>query len=282
MRKFIRFLFFVLLFFLLLLIYGRYVGTDGLITKEYSISANIDESFNNLKIVHFSDLHYLRVANKNTLKQVVDEINLINPDIVFFTGDLIDKDFKLNDKEKNNLISELSNINSKYGKYAVLGNHDYKKDEELFKEIYSSSNFILLQNSYDIIYGNNNDKLFIGGLDNYTFDKADISKVMEYFNDNEDINYKIILCHEPDYIDTIIKDYNVDLVLSGHSHNGQINIPFIKKYFLPKGSRKYYDNYYKVQDTDLYISSGIGLSRLNLRMFNKPSINFYRINKITE
>lgn len=282
MRKFIRFLFFALLFFLLLLIYGRYIGTDGLIIKEYTINTSIDESFSGLKIVHFSDLHYLRVTNKNTLKQVVEEINLINPDIVFFTGDLIDKDFKLNDKEKNNLISELSSIKSKYGKYAILGNHDYMKEEELFKEIYSSSNFILLQNSYDIVYGNNNDKLFIGGLDTYTFDKADISKVMEYFSDNEDINYKIILCHEPDYIDTIVKDYHVDLVLSGHSHNGQINIPFIKKYFLPKGSRKYYDNYYKVQDTDLYISSGIGLSRLNLRMFNKPSINFYRINKITE
>ena len=282
MRKFIRFLFFVLLFFLLLLIYGRYVGTEGLITKEYSINTSIDDSFNGLKIVHFSDLHYLRVTNKEKLKQVVEEINLINPDIVFFTGDLIDKDFKLNDKEKNNLISELSSIKTKYGKYAVLGNHDYKKDEELFKEIYSSSNFILLQNNYDIVYGNNNDKLFIGGLDTYSFDKADISKVMEYFSDNEDINYKIILCHEPDYIDTIVKDYHVDLVLSGHSHNGQINIPYIKKFFLPKGSRKYYDNYYKVQDTDLYISSGIGLSRLNLRMFNKPSINFYRINKITE
>lgn len=282
MKKFIRFLFFILLFFLLLLIYGRYIGTDGLITKEYTINADIDESFNGLKIVHFSDLHYLRVTGSDTLKQVVDEINLIKPDIVFFTGDLIDKDFKLNDKEKNNLISLLSDIKSKYGKYAVLGNHDYIKDEELFKEIYSSSNFILLQNSFDIIYGNNNDKLFIGGVDTYSYDKADISKVMEYFNDNEDINYKIILCHEPDYIDEIVKDYNVDLVLSGHSHNGQINIPYIKKFFLPKGSRKYYDNYYKVQDTDLYISSGIGLSRLNLRMFNKPSINFYRINKITE
>lgn len=282
MRKFIRFLFFVLLFFLLLLIYGRYVGTDGLITKEYSISANIDESFNNLKIVHFSDLHYLRVVGIEKLKQVVEEINLINPDIVFFTGDLIDKDFKLKDQEKNNLISELSSIKSKYGKYAVLGNHDYKKDEELFKEIYSSSNFILLQNSYDIIYGNNNDKLFIGGLDTYTFDKADISKVMEYFTTNDDINYKIILCHEPDYIDDIVKDYDIDLVLCGHSHNGQINIPYIKKFFLPKGSKKYYDNYYKIKDTDLYISSGIGLSRINLRMFNKPSINFYRINKITE
>ena len=282
MKKFIRFLFFVLLFFLLLLIYGRYVGTDGLITKEYTINANIDESFNGLKIVHFSDLHYLRITNKETLQKVVDEINLINPDIVFFTGDLIDKDFKLKDKEKNNLITLLSNIKSKYGKYAVMGNNDYIKDEELFKEIYSSSNFILLQNNYDIIYGNNNDKIFIGGTDSYSFDKADISKIMEYFTNNEDINYKIILCHEPDYIDKILKDYDVNLVLSGHSHNGQINIPYIKKFFLPKGSRKYYDNYYRVKDTDLYISSGIGVSRLNLRMFNKPSINFYRINKITE
>ena len=116
MKKFIRFLFFVLLFILLLLIYGRYVGTDGLITKEYNISTNIDESFNGLKIVHFSDLHYLRVTNSDKLKQIVEEINLINPDIVFFTGDLIDKDFKLKDKEKDNLINLLRNIKSKYGK----------------------------------------------------------------------------------------------------------------------------------------------------------------------
>lgn len=282
MKKFIRFLFFVLLFILLLLIYGRYVGTDGLITKEYNISTNIDESFNGLKIVHFSDLHYLRVTNSDKLKQIVEEINLINPDIVFFTGDLIDKDFKLKDKEKDNLINLLRNIKSKYGKYAVLGNHDYMKDEELFKEIYSSSNFILLRNEYDIIYGNNNDKIFIGGLDTYSFDKADIKKVMEYFNDNDDINYKIILGHEPDYIDEIVKDYDIDLMLSGHSHNGQINIPYIKNFFFPKGSKKYYDNYYKVNNTDLYVSSGIGLSRINLRIFDKPSINFYRINKITE
>ena len=282
MKKFIRFLFFILLFFLLALIYGRYIGTDGLITKEYKINANIDDSFNNLKIVHFSDLHYLRVTNEETLKKIANEINLINPDIVFFTGDLIDKDFELKENEKDNLINFLKNIKTKYGKYAIIGNHDYIKDEELIKDIYSSSNFTLLKNEYDVIYGNNNDKLFIGGVDTYSYDKADISKVMEYFNDNDDINYKIILCHEPDYIDEIVKDYNVNLVLSGHSHNGQINIPYIKNFFLPKGSRKYYDNYYKVNDTDLYISSGIGLSRLNLRMFNKPSINFYRLNKNTE
>lgn len=283
MKKFLKILLILILIITLTLLYSRYIGTSGLITKEYTIEAkNIGKSFDGLKIVHFSDLHYLRLTNKDTLKNIVDEINLINPDIVFFTGDLIDKDFNITEDEKIILIELLSTINSKYGKYSITGNHDIVKDEDLLKEIYNNSNFILIQNSYDIIYGNNNDKLFIGGTNTYSYDKADIDKTMEYFNENEDISYKIILTHEPDYTDTILNKYNVDLVLSGHSHNGQINIPYVKNIFLPYGSKKYYENHYKINNTDLYISSGIGVSRINFRLFNKPSINFYRINKITD
>lgn len=281
MKKIVRFFLIIFLLITITIIYARYGGTSGLITKEYKIESSlIGEDFDGLKVVHFSDLHYLRVTNNDKLKEIVDEINLIKPDIVFFTGDLIDKDFTLTDKDKEDLISELSSIKTKYGKYAVLGNHDYVKDIEIFKDIYSNSNFTLLQNSYDIIYSSNNDKLFIGGVDNYSYNEADINKVMEYFNDNSDIPYKIILVHEPDYIDNILTNYNVNLVLAGHSHNGQINIPYIKNFFLPYGSRKYYENYYKVNDTDLYISSGIGESSVNFRLFNKPSINFYRINRL--
>lgn len=282
MKKFLKILLTLILSITLTLLYSRYIGTTSLITKEYKIeTTSIGESFDGLKIVHFSDLHYLRLTNKDTLNTIIDEINLINPDIVIFTGDLIDKDFELSEDEKNVLIELLDTINSKYGKYAIIGNHDMDKDE-LLKEIYSSSNFILMQNSYDIIYGNNNDKLFIGGVDTYSYNKADIDKTMEYFKDNEDISYKIILTHEPDYTDTILNKYDVNLILSGHSHNGQINIPYIKNIFLPYGSKKYYKNYYKINNTDLYISSGIGVSRINFRLFNKPSINFYRINKITD
>ena len=281
MKKIVRFFLIIFLLITITIIYARYGGTSGLITKEYKIESSlIGEDFDGLKVVHFSDLHYLRVTNNDKLKEIVDEINLIKPDIVFFTGDLIDKDFTLTDKDKEGLINELSSIKTKYGKYAVLGNHDYVKDIEIFKDIYSNSNFNLLQNSYDIIYSSNNDKLFIGGVDNYSYNEADINKVMEYFNDNSDISYKIILVHEPDYIDNILTNYNVNLVLAGHSHNGQINIPYIKNFFLPYGSRKYYENYYKVNDTDLYISSGIGESSVNFRLFNKPSINFYRINRL--
>lgn len=283
MKKVVRFLLILFLIIAITVLYARYGGTSGLKTKEYKIvSSSIGMDFDGLKVVHFSDLHYLRVTNSDKVKEIVAEINLISPDIVFFTGDLIDKDFSLTDKDKDDLIRELSSIKSKYGKYAVLGNHDYIKDIELFKEIYSNSNFILLQNSYDVIYGNNNDKLFIGGVDNYSYNEADINMVMEYFKDNDDISYKIILVHEPDYIDNILSSYSVNLVLAGHSHNGQINIPYIKNIFLPYGSRKYYDNYYRVNNTDLYVSSGIGESSVNFRLFNKPSINFYRINRLGE
>lgn len=283
MKKFFKFLFYLVLIATITCLCARYIGTTGLVTKEYKIeSSDISVSFDGLKIVHFSDLHYLRVINSDSLKVIIDEINLINPDIVFFTGDLIDKDFDISDGEKNKLINLLSDINSKYGKYAVIGNHDYVKDEELLNDIFVSSEFNLMKNSYDIIYSNNNDKLFIGGLDTYSYNKADIDKTMEYFYDNEDIGYKIILVHEPDYADTIVGKYDVDLILSGHSHNGQINIPYIKELFLPFGSKKYYDEYYSLDNTNLYVSSGIGESRINLRLFNRPSINFYRINKITD
>lgn len=280
MKKFIRFLLIIILLLSLLLLYARYSGTRGLITKEYKIEATIDNSFDGIKIVHFSDLHYLRITNKETTQNIIKEINLLNPDIVVFTGDLIDKDYNPSDKDINDLKELLGSIKSKYGKYSIMGNND-NKIRETIEDIYTNSNFILLNNDYDVIYGNNNDKLFIGGLDTYSYDKSDIDKVMTYFTDNEDINYKIILVHEPDYIDIINSKYNnINLVLSGHSHNGQVNIPYIKKIFLPFGSEKYYENYYKVNNTNLYISSGLGESRINFRLFNKPSINFYRINKI--
>lgn len=280
MKKFIRFLLIIVLVISLTIVYARYGGTRGLITKEYKIETNIDNSFDGLKIVHFSDLHYLRITNKETTKNIIKEINILNPDIVVFTGDLIDKDYNPTNTDINDLKELLLSIKSKYGKYSVIGNND-NKIRETIEDIYTNSNFILLNNDYDIIYGNNNDKLFIGGLDTYSYDKSDIDKVMTYFADNEDINYKIILVHEPDYIDIINSKYNdINIVLSGHSHNGQVNIPYVKKLFLPFGSRKYYENYYKISNTDLYISSGLGESRINFRIFNKPSINFYRINKI--
>jgi len=272
-KKLIKILLGVVLFFTLIILYSRYVATTGLKTKEIPINnQKINEDFNGLKIVHFSDIHYKRIITKKRINDVIEEINLINPDIVVFTGDLIDDDSEINDNDIKYLKETLNNIKSKYGKYSVLGNHDYSIDIEKIRDIYTSSDFKLLENTYDFVYSKNNNKIYIGGISTGEFS----DNILDSLNTTDDV-YKIILLHEPDFIDNISK-LNVDLALSGHSHNGQINIPYVKKLFLPKNAKKYYDEYYKINDTEFYISSGIGVSRYNFRLFNTPSINFYRIN----
>lgn len=274
MKKILKIFITMLILIILLLLYSRFIGTIGLNTKEYTIEDNnISNDFDGIKIVHFSDMHYKRIITKDRIDKIINEINLINPDIVIFTGDLIDQDSEINEDDITYLKEVLSKINAKYGKYSVIGNHDYSIDIEILRSIYKESNFNLLENSYDIIYGKDNNKLYIGGISTGAFSDIVLNK-MKY----DEESYKIIILHEPDYTDEIIS-LNPNLILGGHSHNGQVNIPYLKKYFVPTGSKKYYDEHYLVNNTNLYISSGIGVSRYNFRLFNHPSINFYRINK---
>lgn len=280
MKKIFKWALIIFIILFLIIVYARYVGTMGFDTKEYPVyEKDIPDSFDGLKIVHFSDLHYNRAISLSKVEKIVNEINLINPDIVVFTGDLIDKDVSLTNNDYTELTKLFRKINSKYGKYAVMGNHDYYKDAEKVINVYNDSDFKYLDNDYDIIYNKTNEKIFIGGINTVSYDMDDITKTMRYFDKNNDISYKIILVHEPDITDEIVKDYEVNLILAGHSHNGQVRLPFIGPIYTPPHSKKYYDNYYNVNGTNLYISSGIGVSTANYRLWNRPSINFYRIYK---
>lgn len=281
MKKIFKWLLIIFLLLFLIIVYARYIGTMGIITKEYNITdSNIPDSFDGIKIVHFSDLHYNRAISLEKVKSIVQEVNLINPDIVVFTGDLIDKDVTLSDDDYKDLTTLLSNINAKYGKYSVLGNHDYDSMDEVIK-VYNDSNFNYLDNDYDIIYSKNSEKIFIGGVNTVSYHMDDINKALQDLKKDDSINYKIVLVHEPDISDKIVDDYSVNLILAGHSHNGQIRLPIIGPIYTPKYAKKYYDNYYDINGTSLYISSGIGVSTVNYRLWNRPSINFYRINKET-
>ena len=282
MKKIIYGILFLFLFIILVLLYARFIATSGLTTNEIVINdKNIPTSYDGLKIVHFSDLHYTRVITKKNINKIIEEINLINPDIVFFTGDLVDSDKTLNDDDIKFLTESLSNIKTSYGKYAILGNHDIANNYDDIVNIYNNSDFILLENSYDIIYSPNNEKIFIGGVHSVSHALNDISKTMSYFDNNDNNNtYTIILLHEPDYADDIINNYqNINLILAGHSHGGQVRLPIIGALYTPKNGHKYVKGYYELNDTSLYVTSGIGVSRYNFRLFNKPEINFYRLNK---
>lgn len=268
----IRKIFFTLILIIVLtVIYARYVGTSGLLVKEYSIkSSKITEGFNGFKITHFSDIHYGNVTFINELKKLVDDINKTKPDVIIFTGDFIDKNIKVSDAEIVQITEELNKLHSTYGNYYINGNHDNKFKK--YDEMMTNSGFINLNNNFDVLYNKNNDSILLTGLST----KKDNKFLEEVFK--EQYNYKINIMHYPDMFNDI-KNYNYDLVLAGHSHNGQIVIPFYGAVVLPNNAKKYYKPYYKKGNTDFYISSGIGTSNYNFRLFNRPSYNVYRLIK---
>ncbi|MBP3461551.1 MAG: metallophosphoesterase [Bacilli bacterium] len=280
----------IIIFFIILIItissillYSRFIATKNIQIHEYKIvNKNFTDEYYGLKIVHISDIHYGRITFEKELNELVKKVNMTKPDIIVFTGDLIDQDNKLNNEEADKISSILSEMNATVGKYAINGNHDYYfKDWDLIVE---NSGFKILNDNYDLIYLRNDKYIMISGMSTNSYGKKSINEKLNdsssYLKDKKDDEkpiYSILLMHEPDYIDDInLNDYN--LVLAGHSHNGQVRIPIIGalKFTLPMGSRKYYDTYYKVKNTDLYVSNGIGTSTVNFRLFNKPSFNLYR------
>lgn len=276
----IKFIIIFILIIAAILLYSRFIATKGLVTKEYKItSSSIQDNFHGFKIVHISDVHYGRTTDKKDLNNMVKEVNLLKPDIVVLTGDLIDKDTKLDDILKGEISEALNSINANVGKYAISGNHDNNFSE--WESIINDGGFKNLNDTYELIYNDGYTPILLAGLSSNLNNQVDITerynKILEYSN-NENIKelYKILLIHEPDYINNI--DYsNFNLILAGHSHNGQVRLPFIGGIILPNGAKKYYKEHYKINNTDLYISSGIGTSGISFRLFNKPSINFYRL-----
>ena len=265
----------------LVIAYAHNIEPKLLTFKEYPIkNENITDNFNGFKIVHISDIHYGRVFDKNKMQKLVNSINDQKPDIVVLTGDLIDKDTKMNIDKANEISEYLKNINAKIGKYAINGEHDLKFDE--WANIITNGNFINLNNNYDTIYDNGYSNILIAGISSKS-DKTDINekinKTIEYINSFEKDGpiYKILLLHEPDLIDEIEPD-KFDLALAGHSHQGQVKI-FTIPLFLSEGAKKYYNNHYKVNNTNLYISNGLGMAKYNYRLFNTPSYNIYRLIK---
>ena len=259
-----------------LFIWGKFFEVNTITVNDIKITnSNIPDSFKNIKIVHFSDTLYTKEFNKQRLEKLIKKINSYKPDIVIFTGDLINKNYHITDKDINIITSNLSKIDSKLGKYASIGDNDYYNDN--YNLIMQNSDFKILKNNYDTIYNKDNNPIVIYGLDSSIKGNPQIKELSNKQINN--IPYKIIIMHEGDYITEFINDYNVNLILAGHSLNGQIKIPGFKPLYLPKGAKDYYDNHYKINDTDIYISNGLGSFKYDYRIFNTPSINVYRLNK---
>ena len=260
-----RFIQKIIVIIIFLTVFIRFYGTSGIVTKEYSIiDTNIPKGFDGAKIVQISDIHYGTTVNEATLKKLVTKVNELKPDIIVFTGDLIDKSINPTDKIKAEISVNLSKLTGSIGKYAIASNEDLENTD--FNTLITNSGFTLLDNETKLIYNDDENPIELVGLNN---PNSDI---------NLSSNYKIALIHKPDDADYILNN-NYNIVLAGHSHGGIIRLPFVGGIIKIEGAKKYYNDSYLLDNTILYVSSGLGTSNINFRIFNQPSINLYRLYK---
>ena len=261
-----------LIIFTLILIYSFLICPKIFQTKEYKIESNLlPTNFHGLKIIQLSDIHYGTTVNKEQLNKIVKNINTLKPDIIIFTGDLIDKNISPTEDIKNEIIEALKPLKASLYKYAVYGNED---KEENYEEIMNNINFITLKNEAKLLFYKGNEPIEIIGF-NPMETNPDYSIINNPLEEVDTTNlYKIIIMHEPNALDNILTS-NPNLVLSGSTLGGTINI--IRPLILNEYNNKYYKDHYKIENTELFVSNGLGTTNVNLRFNNNPSINFYRL-----
>lgn len=233
----------------------------------------IDDLFNDYKIVHITDIHMGQWINKEKLDGVVNIVNSLKPDTIVLTGDYVSYQV---DEYLVDLESCLKNLKANDAILSVLGNHDYWTNPHAIKRVLKNSNITNLENE---IYTINKEgkKLQIAGIDCVTVGNDDIEKIEEKLDYNSPA---IMLVHEPDFADTTCKLDPFILQLSGHSHGGQLSIPYIRTPIRGKNFRKYPKGSYKLDDMIQYTSNGIGTNMFWVRINCPPEITEIKLKKV--
>ncbi|MFC3038644.1 metallophosphoesterase [Virgibacillus xinjiangensis] len=255
--------------------YAREIEPYLLQVNEEDISLpTISPAFDQFRIIQFSDTHIGFHYDIQQFQKLVKKINELEPDLIVFTGDLVDKPHRYDWNE--NLTNALRKLQAPFGKYWVYGNHDhggYGTDK--LAEVMESADFQLLQNSHTVIE-KEAERFILAGIDDVVLGRPDISESLQQVNPEL---FTVMLAHEPDIAD-VVAEFPVDVQLSGHSHGGQVQLPFIGHLYTPAFAEKYVEGRYNIphHQLSLYVSRGIGTTRLPYRFLCKPEIHVYSLN----
>ncbi len=225
---------------------------------------NLPKEFDGFTIVHLSDLHYGFLVPQSFIEKVVNLANSINGDIIVSTGDFVHA--KNTKKEIDIVWPIVSKLKAKDGVYSVLGNHDHWADLERSMYWMKRSGQDLRHKTVEI--KRENSSIFLGGVGDLWCDRVNIDKT---FKNIEPTACKICLAHNPDSADLNFKT-NIDLMLCGHTHGGQVKIPFFGAPILPVKNKKYSQGFIESDNTNLFISRGVGWAVLPVRFNCFPEI----------
>jgi predicted MPP superfamily phosphohydrolase len=271
----------------ILFLLGMFIGPYRYRVKETSIVLpNLPKAFEGLKIVQISDIHSGSFYNKKAVTKGVDLILKQNPDVVFFTGDLVNDDAKEMDDYK--LI--FARVHAPMGVFSILGNHDYGdyvqwpspeakvENLEALKNVHSEMGWRLLLNEH-LYLEQNNERIGIIGVENWGvgFHKAgDLAKAYEGCA----APIKLLLSHDPTHWDEqVTTDYNdIDVTFSGHTHGAQMGFEIGKYKWSPITLRyKKWAGLYQLKNQYLYINRGFGFLGYPGRLGIWPEVSVIRL-----
>ncbi len=232
----------------------------------------LPEKFENFTITQISDLHSGKFVNLDLIKKSVMLVNEQDSDIVMMTGDFIEH-ICYREKHIRPCMQEIALIQSREGIYAVLGNHDHQSDAKKITEELQRIGVKVLRNENTRLRRGNS-AIQILGVDDLVEKKDNMRKTLSGVNASE---VKILMSHSPDIAENY-KLSGIDLLLSGHTHGGQVCFPFIGAPVNPSDyGQKFVSGLIKYNDIQMYVNRGIGVTIIPARFMCKPEITVFTL-----
>lgn len=228
-------------------------------------------AFDGYKLVQFSDIHIDTGRTNDHLRRVVTLVNEQQPDAIAITGDFVTHTAASGIAPA--LVEPLSLLQAKDIAVAILGNHDHWTDPIGVRDVIRQSGLTDLSNAVHTVRRGDT-MLHIAGVDDYWERQDRLDEVLAVLPDE---GAAVLLAHEPDFADISAESGRFDLQISGHSHGGQVILPFIGPLALPSYGKKYPIGRYQVRDMIQYTNRGVGTIAPPVRFNCRPEITVFTL-----
>jgi predicted MPP superfamily phosphohydrolase len=255
--------------------YARLVEPyNYLVTERDILIRNLPERFEGFRITQLTDVHHSRILGIDEVRRVVSLAQQTRPDVFVLTGDYTTSYRRFIEP----CAEALSMLNAPEGVWAVLGNHDHYTDPELTRRALERNHINVLTNANTDLR-RASDFIQLSGIDDWSWGGTDWLRA---FDGLKATSPTILLSHQPIVLD-FAETQKASLILSGHTHGGQINLPWLgaPARFATKDLR-YAQGLFRRGDTQLYVSSGTGVIGLPVRLGVRPEIAVLRLRRAAD